>query len=600
MLNSQVEEIKSKIDIVDLVSEYIQVKQAGANWKALCPFHNEKTPSFMLSKEKQIWHCFGCGEGGDIFSFIQKIENVEFPEALKILATKAGVKLRKLNSDLINQKTKLIDICNLAAKFFNKALLDSKEGEIARAYLLKRKIQQKTIKEFNLGYAPNNWDILLKLLLKKGFKENDVFLSGLIVKNEKGRMYDRFRQRLMFPIQDHNSNVVGFTGRILDESLPNQGGKYVNTPQTLIYNKSLIIYGLDKAKNAIKAADLAVIVEGNMDVIASHQAGIKNVIASSGTALTLEQLKILQRYTNNLALAFDADLAGHVAAQRGIDNALSLGINVKIIQLPKEINSQKIKDPDDCIKQGPEYWQKAITQAVSIMDYYFSRAFSSLSIKTPQDKKEIAAKMLKQIAKLVNKVEQDHWLNQLAQKLDISENVLRETFSDYLNTKLTSNPEIKFINNNFKDREQLLAEQALAIVLKYPTNVNYLIEHLELEILQESTLRKIYKQLILYYNKAKHFDYSEFEKILSFLEPNLATKISTLMLLADKDFFDYTPEKISQELIEIVKSLKKHYISQKLKQIQQLLNQAEKDKNAKQIEELSHDFSSLTQQINNL
>ena len=306
MLNSQVDEIKSKVDIVEIIQEYIQLKPAGANWKAPCPFHNEKTPSFMVSRDKQIFHCFGCGEGGDIFTFVQKIENIDFPEALKILAEKAGVKLKKIDPTLVSQKTKLMDICHLAAEFFHKALTSSKEGQISRDYIAKRKLSPQTLADFKIGYAPDSWDLLLNLLRKKGYKDNDIFLAGLVVKNDRGQLYDRFRQRLMFPIFDQHGNIVGFTGRILDASKENQGGKYVNTPQTLIYNKSLIAYGLDKAKSEIKKQDLVVVVEGNMDVIASHQAGIKNVIASSGTALTLEQLKILQRYSNNLALAFDA------------------------------------------------------------------------------------------------------------------------------------------------------------------------------------------------------------------------------------------------------------------------------------------------------
>ncbi|MBD3359086.1 MAG: DNA primase [Candidatus Buchananbacteria bacterium] len=601
MINSQTEEIKSKIDLVDLISEYIQIKQAGANWKAPCPFHNEKTPSFMVSREKQIWHCFGCGEGGDAFSFVQKIENVDFPEALKILAQKAGVQLKKLDPQFVSQKTKLMDITKLAANFFHKALLDSQEGKIARDYLAKRELLDSTIKDFQLGYAPDSWDKLLNLLIKKGFKPNDIFLSGLVVKNEKGKLYDRFRQRLMFPIFDHNSNIVGFTGRILDENKENQGGKYVNTPQTLIYNKSLVIYGLDKAKIEIKNKNLAVIVEGNMDVIASHQANIKNVIASSGTALTLEQLKILKRYTNNLAIAFDADLAGQIAAQRGIDNALSLGMNIKIIQLPAEINGQTIKDPDDCIKQGKEYWQKSIDQAVSIMDFYFNKILKQYDKNDPQDKKEITSKLLKQISKLSDKVEQDHWLKKLAEKLEISENILWETFNQYYSEFSKENSqEITFAETRPQNREDLLSEQILALVLQYPQNIDYLINHLELNILSDEQLKQIYKELILYYNEKKQLDYSQFEKILLTKDPNLVNRLTTLMLLADKDFFNFTEEQIKQEIINIINFLNKNFIKKKIKQVEVLLNHAEKNKDDKQIQELSKDFSNLTQQLNDL
>jgi DNA primase len=597
MLNSQVDEIKSKVDIVDVISEYVPLKQAGTNWKAPCPFHNEKTPSFMVSRDKQIFHCFGCGEGGDVFSFVQKIENMEFPDALKILAEKAGVKLQKMDPAVSSQKTKLMDICHLSAEFFHKALTSSKQGQIARDYIAKRKLSPETLVDFKIGFAPDSWDLLLNLLRKKGYKDQDILASGMVVKNDRGQLYDRFRQRLMFPIFDQHANCVGFTGRILDASKENQGGKYVNTPQTLIYNKSLIAFGLDKAKSEIKKQDLVVVVEGNMDVIASHQAGVTNVIASSGTALTQEQLKILQRYTNNLALCFDADLAGQVAADRGIDTALSLGLNVKVITLPKEINGQPIKDPDDCIKQNVSYWQESIAKAQNIMDFYFDKVFKQFDPSNPLAKKEIAAKLLKQIAKLADKVEQNHWLGQLAGKLSVPENILQETFNTYLHKAETAKPEVKLEPKIRKSREEQLSEQVLALIFKYPVHLDYAIDHLAKEMLPQSELAGIYTELILYYNRNKTFDYSEFEKLLLKQDKVQADLLATLMLLADKDFFDFTEDKIKIEIMNLVKELKKNLISRKLKQVQQLLVEAEKNKDQKQIEELAKDFSILSEQF---
>ncbi len=597
MLNSQTDEIKSKVDIVDIISEYVQLKQAGANWKAPCPFHNEKTPSFMVSRDKQIFHCFGCGEGGDIFTFVQKIENVDFPEALNMLAQKAGVKLTKVDPATVSQKTKLMDICRLSAEFFHKALLNSKEGQLARNYITKRQLKPEIVEEFKIGYAPDSWDLLLNLLRKKGYKDNDILLAGMVVKNDRGQLYDRFRQRLMFPIFDHNSNIVGFTGRILDESKANQGGKYVNTPQTLIYNKSLLAYGLDKAKSEIKKQDLVVVVEGNMDVVASHQAGVKNVIASSGTALTLEQLKILQRYTNNIALSFDADLAGQVAAERGIDTALSLGMNIKVITLPKEIKGKVIKDPDDCLKEGVEYWQQSISQAKTIMQFYFDKVFVQFDNNNPQAKKEIAAKLLKQLAKLTDKVEQNHWLGNLAERLDVPLTILRETFNNYLDKATVPQQQIKIEPSIRKNREELLADQLLALALKYPENLPYIIDHTEKEIITEPKMARVYTELVLYYNKSNKFVYSEFEKILSEQDKELSNLPATLMLLADKDFFDFTEDKIKSEIMNIVKELKKSLLSHKLKQVQKLLSEAEKNKDQKQLEELARDFSALSEQL---
>lgn len=600
MLNSQTEEIKSKLDIVDIVSEYVPLKQAGANWKAPCPFHNEKSPSFMVSRDKQIFHCFGCGEGGDIFTFVQKIENIDFPEALNLLAQKAGVKLKKTDPAMASQKTKLMDICRLSAEFFHKALLSSREGQIGRDYIAKRQLTTETVEEFKIGYAPDSWDLLLNLLRKKGFKYNDILLSGMVVKNDRGQLYDRFRQRLMFPIFDHNANIVGFTGRILDESKENQGGKYVNSPQTLIYNKSLIAYGLDKAKSEIKKQDLVVVVEGNMDVIASHQAGVKNVIASSGTALTQEQLKILQRYTNNIGLCFDADLAGQVAAERGIDTALSLSMNVRVITLPKEINGKAIKDPDDCIKQGVKYWQEAIKNARNIMDFYFIKVFNQFDPNNPEAKKEIAAKLLKQISKLADKVEQNHWLGKLAEKLGVPENILRETFNNYLAKSQPVRSDAVAPKLVRKSREEQLAQQVLALALKYPKNLEYIIDHLGKESVPTKQLADIYIELVLYYNKDKEFVYSKFENLLASKDKELINLTSTLMLLADKDFFDFTDDQIKNEIINLIRELKKNTLNHKLSQLQQLLSEAEKNKDQKQIEELAKDFSALSVQLQNL
>src|SRR3989338_6558560 len=416
----QVDEIKARIDIVDLVSEYIRLKQAGTNWRALCPFHNEKTPSFMVSRDKQIWHCFGCSEGGDIFSFIQKMEGLEFPEALRLLAQKAGVKLVSQDPKLASQRNRLLDVCQLAARFWHQVLLESAQAESVRTYLKnQRQINQTTIEDFKLGYAADSWDTLIKFLKNKGFSDQEIFLAGLSVKKERANdFYDRFRGRLMFPINDLHGNQIGFSGRTLKAE--EKAGKYINTPQTLIYNKSLVVFNLDKAKEFIKKDNLAVAVEGQMDVLAAWQAGTKNVIATSGTALTLDQLQIIKRYTDSLSIAFDADLAGQSAAKRGIDLALGQELNVKVIVL------QQGKDPDECIKNNPGDWLAAVKQAKSIMEYYFEQTLSRVNLHQVEGKKEAAKILLPIIAKIGNKIEQAHWLQKLAELLQVSESVLRE------------------------------------------------------------------------------------------------------------------------------------------------------------------------------
>src|SRR3989339_70222 len=338
--------IKEKLDIVQTIQEYVPLKKAGIYYKAPCPFHREKTPSFMVNAEKQIWKCFGCSKGGDIFSFIQEMEGLDFPEALKLLADRAGVKIDSYRSEIDkSQKNRILDINQKAASFFHHILTEMEGANGAREYLDKRGLTKETIEKWQIGFVPDQWDLLTKYFLKKGIGIDDLVVAGLVIKKDVARagqgFYDRFRGRIMFPIWDVHGNVVGFTGRVLVET-ENSGGKYMNTPQTLVYDKSRVIYGLDKAKTEIKAQDQVVLVEGQMDVVACHQAGMKNVVASSGTALTLEQIKLLKRYSSNIAMAFDGDSAGVAAAKRGVNIALGEGLNVKTIRIPEG----KGKDPD--------------------------------------------------------------------------------------------------------------------------------------------------------------------------------------------------------------------------------------------------------------
>ena len=304
-----VEEIKLKTDIVDIISEYVELKKAGmGSYKACCPFHNEKTPSFVVSQDKQIFHCFGCGKGGDVFTFIQEIEGIDFKEALNILAKKAGVELK--TTDYIKKeqtkREKILEILNLSTKYYQK-LLTLKQGETALKYLKNRGLKDETIKKFKIGYSPNNWDNLYRFLKSKGYQDLDIFLSGMIVKKDGGGYYDRFRNRVMFPISDIYGNVIAFTARVLEKD--SKQAKYINSPQTEVYDKSSILFGLDIAKSKIKQKDFVIIVEGQMDLITSVEFGTENIIASSGTALTEKQIKILKRYTKNLHFYFDKDKA---------------------------------------------------------------------------------------------------------------------------------------------------------------------------------------------------------------------------------------------------------------------------------------------------
>lgn len=595
MPDSQVEEIKNRLDIVEVISEYVSnMKQAGGNWKGLCPFHNEKTPSFMVSRDKQIWHCFGCGEGGDVFSFVQKIEGMEFPEALKILAKRAGVTLRYEDKGLSNQKTKLMDVLEAAARFYHYNLMKVAEAEAARNYLFsKRALTEETVEKFFLGFALNSWDDMLKFLRGKGFSEKDIFLAGLSVKKERGSgFYDRFRARIMFPIRDIHGHVVGFTARLLPEAekKENAGGKYVNTPQTLIYDKSRVIYGLDFAKQEIKKEDLAVMVEGNMDVIASHQAGVQNVVASSGTAMTVDQVNLLKRYSPNLAISFDADLAGSTAALRGIDVALKEGINIKVIMLSPEIG----KDPDDYIKKDPNLWREAIGNAMAFMDYYIKKTLNGLDLRKVEDKKKAAKTLLAQVIKIPDKVEQTFYLEKLANILGVSEQVLRESMP---REKITAGPVApgeKIIPAvSVKSRPSLIAERFIALILKYPYHLSLAVDYLEPFMFPNEMLQEIYKNLILYYNKS--VDKGDLKDILANFsnDPAREKYARSLLLLAEKDFAEFSEEEIGNEILQNAKSLREDYIKSEQRRLQTEMKKAEENKEFVRIKELAEEFNKL-------
>lgn len=426
---SDTQTIKDRLDIVQLIQEYVPLKKSGINWKGCCPFHQEKTPSFMVHPDRQFFHCFGCGKSGDVFSFIQEIEGLEFPESLKLLADRAGVKLTNNFRSEVNKsaKNRIYEINSKASYFFHKFLMEMPASKSAREYLSNRGLDEKTLVEWQIGYVPDQWDLLLKYLLNKGFGIEDLVLSGLVIKKDGASVasgkgfYDRFRGRIMFPIWDIHGNVVGFTGRILVAG-ENTGGKYINTPQTLVYDKSRVIFGLDKSRMEIRKQDKIVLVEGQMDVIACFQAGMENVVASSGTALTEEQVKMIKRYSSNIFMAFDMDDAGMKAAKRGIDICLEQGMNIKIIQIPDGCG----KDADECIQKDKKVWFDAVTNAKDVMNWYFDINLNNLDLASPKAKQEAGEKILIEISRLPYAIERDHWLKKLSSLISVDMSTLKE------------------------------------------------------------------------------------------------------------------------------------------------------------------------------
>lgn len=403
-----VEQIKQKLNIVDVVSAYVTLQNAGNTYKGKCPFHNEKTPSFFVSPERGTYYCFGCGAKGDIFSFVQQFEGLDFMGSLKLLALKAGVELTY--NQIKDNKNDLYEIMEEATQFFEKNL--TKHPEI-REYLYKRGLTDETIKEFRIGWVPNEWRMIYDHLKK--FKELDVEKVGLIKKTEKG-YYDRFRGRIMFPISDSSGRVIAFTGRIFIDD--GESAKYLNSPDTVLYDKGTTIYALDKAKNDIRKKGYTILVEGQMDLIMSHQAGIKNTVAVSGTALTEHMLTTLRRYSPNVIIAFDSDTAGKNAAYRASLMALSLGMDVKVANVPGE------KDPADLILKNKEDWKEVLRKATPIVEFELNQILTT--VETRKQSKAITEKVLPIIASLDSEMQKSLFVKLIHDKTDIPESAIWE------------------------------------------------------------------------------------------------------------------------------------------------------------------------------
>ncbi|MBI2035657.1 MAG: DNA primase [Candidatus Liptonbacteria bacterium] len=411
---STAEEIKQKIDIVDLLKSYITLLPAGKNFKAVCPFHKEKTPSFMVSPDRQTWHCFGsCNMGGDVFTFLMKYENIEFFEALRILAEKVGIELKRANPAEQRQFGVLYDMNKTAKNFYASSL---KENKAVLNYAHSRGLKDGTIEEFEIGFAPNKFDALTLVLINQGFSVADIERSGLAFKSERGGYLDRFRGRLMFPIDDHFGKAVAFTGRILPEFDNGTSGKYVNSPETAIFKKSKIFYGFHKNKNAIRDLGMAFLVEGQMDFLMAHQDGVRNVLAASGTALTQDHLTVLRRQADKLILGFDSDEAGIQAAERAIDLGSANDFEVGVVTLP-----QGVKDPAEFVEKYPGKLAELIDKgAKPAMEFYFDRYLANGS-----DKRSVRA-VLAKIAYFRSPIDKNIWVKKLSERSSIPEKNLIE------------------------------------------------------------------------------------------------------------------------------------------------------------------------------
>jgi DNA primase len=485
-----VSEIKGRLSIEDVIGEYVQLKRAGRNFKAKSPFTTEKTPSFIVSPEKQIWHDFSSGKGGDIFSFIMEYEGVEFKAALELLARKSGVELEQFSGQGRKgpSKDRLYEVLDLTAKFYQ---LHFQKKDKALEYIFKkRRFNKQTVLEFRIGYSPNNQSSLIDFLAKRGFSPEEIKTAGLSTVRGN-RPTDMFRGRIMVPLMDQFGKVIGFTARLLEDN--DNAPKYINTPATILYDKSRHVYGMHLAKKAIKDNNYSVIAEGNLDVVASHQAGIKNVVATAGTAITEYQLKALARLSPEVRLAFDQDRAGLAAAERAIPIASKAKANLSIITMPAG------KDPDELIQQGKELWQKAIDDKQYALDWLMERYKDKIDLNSAQGKREFTDIVLNVVKNLSDEVEKDHYISKIAELADVSPESVRE--------KLTKNapqqpiykqpkPIKKQSQESPPDKDwQRAADRLLCLGLMLPP-IRKNLEIMSPEMFQSDQSKKLFKFLI--------------------------------------------------------------------------------------------------------
>lgn len=615
-----VDEIKSRLDIIEVISSYVpSLSKAGRTYKALCPFHNEKTPSFVVFPDTQSWHCFGaCGIGGDLFGFVMKQEGLDFRGALELLAAKAGVPLQEKTPDMIEAdktRQRLLEMMAAAAAYYHHLLLKTPQGSFSRDYLSRRGLGDEVINQFQLGYAPDQWEDLKTHLTAKGYTEKDLLDGGLLVERDDGSSgYDRFRQRLMVPIRDLQGQVIGFGARALsDDQVP----KYLNSPQTALFDKSAVLYGLDMARRAIREAGQVVIVEGYMDVLQAHQQGQANVIAQMGTALTETQLKLLQRLTKKMILALDADTAGSSATLRGINTAREaldemvavptaqgliryesrLKVDIRVATLPPG------KDPDDILKEDPAAWQQLIDSALPLVDYFIRQTTAELDLETAQGKSQAVQAILPVIREVSDVVQQDHYLRQLASLVKIDERTLRTELqrTPQPRSKSTKQPtDVQPTPPVAADRAARavqLEEHGLAILVGNPKELqkvnNRLRDNDETPLSADDFLKIENRILFEVIEGWIANDAASLDTLLSLVEVSLEGHLASIMALWHQQ--PAMPEAyVDKQLADIVVRLRINRLKQQAKELRELQNNAY----VAQDKEATKAYMSLMSQVN--
>ena len=586
-LKDIIEEIKSRCDIVDVISDYMQLKSSGSNYTGLCPFHSEKTGSFMVSKSKQIYKCFGCNAGGDVISFVMRYENVDFMDAVKILARRCGITLERNISEEEKQKiqeiNKFREIHTEAARFYFANLLGTKNP--GYEYLKKRGLSDKIIKKFGLGYSLNSWNSLMNYLLAKGYDKTDLVKCGLVThKTETNKYFDRFRNRVIFPVFDYQGRVIGFGGRVLDDSKP----KYLNSPETLVFQKGTNLYGLNFALKHNMSERYFVIVEGYMDLISLHQYGITNVVASLGTALTINQARLLKRYADKVIISYDADMAGQMATLRGLEILRTAGFDVRVLNIPQG------KDPDEYVRSnGKEAFLKLINSAEPLIDYRMKKAEEGIDFKNSQSL-ILYAKRIMEIISDLDPVEKDVYIKKASENTGIKE----QTLYDILKSRMKDNRENNFRNNKEEDRSKLYVEpgflKAERTLLKMMLENNEYLQYIEERISENDFILLEHKEIFTVIILAKGENKNNIE---SFIESRLSDVKTIGELVKIKEENIFFADNIKVQINDLINEIISYKLKQRIDQLRKEQKQLENEGKIEESIKLAIELASITKKL---
>lgn len=548
---SDIDEVKSRIDSVEFIGKKVTLKKSGKNFKGLCPFHGEKTPSFMVSPDRQYWHCFGCGKGGSIIDFVMEYDHIDFREALEELADLAGVTLTKSGfGQTSTLRETLLEIHRIAAEYYHYLLTVHPVGAAARDYLLQRGISEKIIETFKLGYSANSWQGVITYLKKKGFDQTMIEASGLMIASQKGG-YDRFRGRLMFPLRDQRGRTIAFAGRVLSAEV--KEAKYINSPETPLYIKGSTVFALDVTKTEVTKEQKVVIMEGEFDVLSSYQAGIGNVVAIKGTALTEAQIHLLKRYAKKLIFAFDSDVAGDSAARRGIDIAHRLGMELYVVQMPEG------KDPDDIARTAPHLLKAAIQQALSLYDYYLVSLQKKHNLTEAYGKKAFTDELLPLLSDITNQVLLSHYIKKTAELIGVSESVIVTSMQALeRKQKIGASTQQEFVVPTYEDKQELLL---LALIVQ-----GRQLPELDLASIQSRPVKLILQEIYA----TKDFDHLD-------QLPEEYTDILNQALLWDLQGVVDNDKVYYRMLDQTLKEIQKKFVKDQLKQLTSAATEENKD-----------------------